>query len=146
MGTFTGIGDIVEGIKCDVVTRKHLWKGLVKDPITACNMTLYELDYNCSVSVSEELVLETEQEKECREELNVHGSKGDIIRADAIQLYVDIKRNSLRFDSSEGQSARHGAELEHTTKRTIGRIKYPLSIYKTQFGYQIPDKEKKSIL
>ena len=145
MGTYVDIGEIVEGKKCDIVTRKHIWKGIAKDPITNCNMTLYELDRNCSVTVSEEVVLSSAEEKECRDSHNVHGKLGDEIRAYAIQLFVDVKRNCLKFRVSEGQSSTHGAELEHTSTRTIGRIKYPLDIYKKQFGYLISFQDKKSI-
>ena len=122
-------GDTVEGAKCSIVARRVEWKGLKYDPITRQKMTMYELDRNCSVEVLESLQL-TEDEIIRRKEFNVHGDVGDIVQGDAIQVWVDTKRNSLKFDVKEGISARHGASLTKTSKRTIGRLKYSFSIYK----------------
>ena len=122
-------GDIVEGSKCSITARRVEWKGLKYDPITGLKMTLYELDRNCSVEVLESLNL-TPEEVEIRKALCVHGDVGDLIKGDAIQVWIDTKRNSLKFEVKEGVSARHGASLTNTTKRTVGRLKYSFSVYK----------------
>lgn len=122
-------GSIIEGNKCSIVARRVEWKGLKIDPITQKRMMLYELDRNCSVEVLESLNL-SEEELIIRRDLCVHGEVGDLIKGDAIQVWVDIKRNSLKFDVKEGISARHGASLADTPKRTVGRIKYSFPVYK----------------
>lgn len=131
-------GALAEGAKCGVYARKVEWKGLRKDPITQKNMTLYELDRNCSVEIIEEMTL-NEGEKKLREDMGVHLCKGDKLTADAIQLFVDVKRNCIKFDVKEGQTHTHGANLASTDKRTVGRIKTPLANYMSQ----IEDKLKK---
>lgn len=122
-------GDIVEGSKCSIIARRVEWKGLRYDPITGVKMTLYELDRNCSVEVLESLNL-TQDELGIRKKLYIHGSVGDIIKGDAIQVWVNTKRNSLKFDVKEGVSARHGASLVRTSKRTVGRLKQSFPNYK----------------
>lgn len=122
-------GDIVEGNKCSIIARRVDWKGSKKDPITQKRMMLYELDRNCSVEVLESLGL-SDEEIEIRKALFVCGEKGDIIQGDAIQVWVDSKRNSVKFNVKEGVSGRHGASLANTSKRTIGRIKYSFQGYK----------------
>jgi hypothetical protein len=130
-------GALAEGAKCGVYARRVEWKGLRKDPITQKNMTLYELDRNCSVEITEEMTL-TEEEKAVRKELGVHLCKGDKLTADAIRLFVDVKRNSVKFEVKEGQTGTHGGSLASTNKRTVGQIKTPLA----NFMKQIEDKKK----
>lgn len=101
MAKYINFNDLVEGAKCHVSARKILWKGLRKDPITNQNMTLYELDRNCSVEVTESLQL-VKEDLELRQQKNVHGEVGDQIGGDAIQLFIDSKRNSLKVDVKEG--------------------------------------------
>lgn len=136
MGVFTAEGEMVEGKKCEVSARKFIFKkgGLRKDPITDQNMVLYELDRNCDVMVMESLNLSM-ADKQRRIELGVHGEVGDLIRSDAIRLYVDSRRDILRPDVVGGYSGRHSANVVRTNVRTIGRIKTPLSIYNNLLGY-----------
>lgn len=134
MAKYIDFNDLVEGAKCHVSARKVLWKGLRKDPITNQNMTLYELDRNCSVEVMESLQL-TKEALDLRQHKNVHGNVGDQIGGDAIQLFIDSKRNSLKFVPKEGQSARHGASLSDTNVRTIGQIRYPYQNLLKKLGY-----------
>lgn len=134
MAKYINFSDLVEGAKCHVSARKILWKGLRKDPITNQNMTLYELDRNCSVEVTESLQL-TEEGLELRRQKNVHGYVGDQIGGDAIQLFLDCKRNCLKPEVKEGQSGRHGASLADTNVRTIGQIRYPYSNLLKKLGY-----------
>lgn len=131
MSEYVNVGDTVEGAKCDVYTRKELFKGLRKDPITRSVMSVYELDRNCSVEVTEELPLSGEEAKK-RESMGVHLSKGDKLKADAITLYVDSKRR-LRFEVKEGQSGTHGGNLASTKSRTVGVIKYPFQCIQSKF-------------
>lgn len=128
---------MAEGKKCSVSARRMEFKkgGLRKDPITRKNMVLYELDRNCSVEVTESLKLTEEEELRIRKELNVHGNVGDKIQGDAIRLYADTRRDSLKPIVKEGQSARHGASLVETNIRTIGKIKTPFSVYDKLLGY-----------
>ena len=136
MATYIKEGEMVEGKKCSVSARRLEFKkgGLRKDPITNKSMVLYELDRNCSVEVTECLDLSAEEQQH-RIELGVHGSVGDKIQGDAIRLYVDTKRDSLRPIVKEGQSGRYGASLVETNIRTIGRIKTPFSVYNKLLGY-----------
>lgn len=137
-------GDIVEGNKCSITARRVEWKGLRYDPITKTKMTLYELDRNCTVEVLEALNL-TSDELEIRKAYNVHGNIGDKITGDAIQVWVDTKRNSLKFEVKEGVSARHGASLVNTSKRTIGKLKYSFSIYKQLLEHSTKASVKSNI-
>lgn len=136
MAEFIREGEMVEGKKCSVSARRMEFKkgGLRKDPITNKNMVLYELDRNCSVEVTESLNL-TAEEQQIRIELCVHGNVGDKIQGDAIRLYADTKRDSLKPIVKEGQSGRHGASLVETNIRTIGKIKTPFSVYDRLLGY-----------
>lgn len=136
MAEYIKEGEMVEGKKCSISARRMEFKkgGLRKDPITNKNMVLYELDRNCSVEVTENLKL-TEEEKQIRIELGVHGEVGDKIQGDAIRLYADTKRDSLKPIVKEGQSGRHGASLVETNIRTIGKIKTPFSVYDRLLGY-----------
>lgn len=136
MAEFIRESEMVEGKKCFVSARRIEFKkgGLRKDPITNKNMVLYELDRNCSVEVTESLNL-TAEEQQIRAELCVHGNVGDKIQGDAIRLYADTKRDSLKPIVKEGQSGRHGANLVETNIRTIGRIKTPFSVYNRLLGY-----------
>lgn len=134
MAEFIREGDMVEAFKCEIYARKIIWKGIHKDPITNKNMTLYELDRNCSTEISEEIGLE-QNDLQIRKDMNVHLCLNDKIKGKAIKLYVNSKRNDLKQEVKEGQSATHGASLAHTTVRTIGSIKYPFDIYKKLLGY-----------
>lgn len=121
-------GEIVEGAHCDIVTRKHKWIGLRKDPITNSLMMLYELERNCSVEVTKVMTY-TDDELNERIKERVHFLLGDKLVADRIQLYVKTIRNNVQFEVKEGQSGRHGAQLAHTTDMTIGKIKYALETH-----------------
>lgn len=134
MAIYINEGEIIEGIKADVIARRAEWKGLKREPITGKLMTLYELDRNCSVEIVEALELD-EEGKAMREQLGVHGKVGDRIQGDAIRLWVDIKRNALKFNTKEGISGRHGANLVTTNKRTIGKLKYSFDNYKRSFNH-----------
>ena len=91
MAEYIDTGDTVEGQKCEIYTRREDCKGLREDPITQKKMLVYELDRNSSVEVRESLIL-SEEEKILRDELNIHGEVGDKLKADAITVYVDVKR------------------------------------------------------
>lgn len=136
MAVYIKEGEVIEGAKCAISARKILFKkgGLRKDPITNKNMVIYELDRNSEVKVTEMLEM-TDEEKIIRDASKVHYNLEDTLRAEAIRLYVDSKRDSLRVIVKEGQSARHGANLANSNTRTIGRIKTPLSIYDNLLGY-----------
>ena len=134
-------GALAEGAKCGVYARRVEWKGLRKDPITQKNMTLYELDRNCSVEITEEMTL-TDEERKLRERMGVHIAKGDKLTADAIQLFVDVKRNSVEFEAKEGQTHTHGASLASTDKRTVGRIKTPLANFMSQIVNKLKDQKQ----
>ena len=127
-------GEIIEGKKAAVVARRAEWKGLKEEPITGKKMTLYELDRNSSVEITEALQL-NEEEILIRKQMNVHGEVGDTIKGDAIKLWVDSKRNSLKFDTKEGVSGRHGANLASTNKRTVSKLKYSFENHKRLFNH-----------
>jgi len=136
MATYIEAGEMAEGEKARVVARRMEFKkgGLRKDPITHKNMVLYELDRNCSFEVTESMKL-TASEQQIRDLLSVHGDEGDILVGEAMRLYYDSKRDSLRAVVKEGQSSRHGASIAETNRRTIGKIKTPFSIYDRLLGY-----------
>lgn len=134
MAIYIKEGEIIEGKKADVIARRAEWKGLKEEPITGKKMTLYELDRNSSVEITEALQL-NEEEILIRKQMNVHGEVGDTIKGDAIRLWVDSKRNSLKFDTKEGVSGRHGANLASTYKRTVSKLKYSFENYKRLFNH-----------
>ena len=134
MAIYIKEGEIIEGKKAAVIARRAEWKGLKEEPITGKKMTLYELDRNSSVEITEALQLNKE-EILIRKQMNVHGEVGDTIKGDAIKLWVDSKRNSLKFDTKEGVSGRHGANLASTNKRTVSKLKYSFENYKRLFNH-----------
>ena len=134
MAIYIKEGEIIEGRKAAVIARRAEWKGLKEEPITGKKMTLYELDRNSSVEITEALQL-NEEEILIRKQMNVHGEVGDTIKGDAIRLWVDSKRNSLKFDTKEGVSGRHGANLASTNKRTVSKLKYSFENYKRLFNH-----------
>ena len=133
MTKYISPGDLIEGQKCHVMTRKHEFKRLQKDPITNKNMVMYELDRNCSIEVTECLQLSGDELK-LRLQNKVGLEFGDCVMGDAIQMFVDTKR-PIKFVVKEGQSARHGASLVNTTKRTIGKLKYNFAAFDKLLGY-----------
>lgn len=134
MNIYINEGETVEGIKADFIARRAEWKGLKQEPITGKLMMLYELGRNCSVEITEALELDDEG-KMLRKQLGIHGEVGSKIQGDAIRLWVDAKRNILRFTTKEGVSGRHGANLASTNRRTVGKIKYSFDNYKRLFNH-----------
>ncbi|MBR1401739.1 MAG: hypothetical protein IJ604_01870 [Prevotella sp.] len=74
--------------------------------------------------------------------MGVHLNKGDKLTADAIQLFVDVKRNSVKFEVKEGQTHTHGASLTSTDKRTVGRIKTPLANFMSQIDNKLKNQKQ----
>lgn len=126
-------GDMVEGKKCHVMTRKYEFKRLQKDPITKKNMVMYELDRNCSVEITQCMEL-SENDLHLRLEKKVGMQLGDCLTGDAIQMYIDTFR-PVTFTVKEGQSGRHGACLVDTKKRTIGKLKYNVGVFNKLLGF-----------
>jgi len=126
------MGELLAALQASVKTRSCEWKGLVKDPIYNRMMTLYELKRNSSVEVTKTISDELRDSTPT----NVHTDVGDILMADSISLFVDTRRNSLRFVVKEGESGRHGAQLATTSMLTVAKIKYPLKIYARLLGSQ----------
>ena len=137
-------GDLLEGAHCQAIARRPDMKGPKYDPITNQLMMLYELDRNCSLEVTKEMVFETEEEAELRIQLNVHKNHGDILKAKKMQMYVDTK-NSLRHIVKEGVTATHGAHIYNISERTVGKIKYSLDMYRTKMQ-QLINPQLKAIL
>lgn len=126
MQKYIAEGEIVEGKKCRIMTRRYEFKRLSKDPITNEIMVTCNLDRNSEVEVLESLSLDCD-EKTLRETLNVHGEVGDMLEARSILVFVEgLRPNVLSFEVKEGQTGRHGANLASTNRRTIGKIKYVL--------------------
>lgn len=126
MQKYIAEGEIVEGKKCRIMTRRYEFKRLSKDPITNEIMVTCNLDRNSEVEVLESLSLDGD-EKTLRETLNVHGEVGDMLEARSILVFVEgLRPNVLSFEVKEGQTGRHGANLASTNRRTIGKIKYVL--------------------
>ena len=138
MAEFINRGETIEGVQCEIYTRKEEWKGLRKNPITEQTMMVYELDRNCSAEITKELWL-SEQDKKIRDNYEnrnnviIHRNIGDKIKGDAITIYVNSKRK-LPVESKEGMTSTHGGRLISTSKHTIGIIKYPFDNYKKLLG------------
>lgn len=133
MTKFITPGDLIEGQKCHVMTRRYEFKRLQKDPITNKNMIMYELDRNCSMKITESLSL-CESDLNLRLQNKVGLNLGDCIMGDAIQMFVETLR-PIKFIVKEGQSGRHGASLVDTTKRTIGKLKYNFAGFDKLLGH-----------
>ena len=118
MAEYIDTGDTVEGQKCEIYTRREDCKGLREDPIT--------------------------QEKILRDELNIHGEVGDKLKADAITVYVDVKRQ-LSVEKQEGLTSTHGGRLISTKKRTVGRIKYPFQNLNKLLGLSANSNNRKQL-
>jgi hypothetical protein len=141
MAKFIKEGELVEGEKCHVITRNYRWKkGLKKNPVTNKTCILYELDRNCSVKVTESVIFNSKKEEYLRLSKHVHNSVGDIIEGEAIQLYVDSRYNCLKFPHKEGVSHRHGAQIEDTKIRTVGRLKYSFKGFRKKIEELNSDK------
>lgn len=123
MSEIVKAGAILEGAKCEIYTRKEVLKGLRKDPITSKAMLKYELSRNCSVEITKELELATQEERDLRISLHVYGKLGDKIKADSVSLYIDQKL-PVKIEVKEGATHTHGGHFFSTKKRTIGVIKY----------------------
>ena len=143
MAEYLNAGDTVEGARCEIYTRKEVFKGMREDPISGESMIVYELDRNCSVEVTEVLEL-TAEEKKLRAELGVHGEIGDKLKADAITLYVNQKRK-LSVTTKEGLTFTHGGRLISTKRRTEAEIKYPFQNLNTLLGYSHRSGDMKKI-
>lgn len=116
-------GSILEGLKCEVYTRKEVLKGLQKDPITSKPMIKYELSRNCSVEIVQALVLTDDDEKKKRTEKSVYGNLGDKMKGDRISLYID-QRLPVKVIVREGITHTHGGHLISTKNRTVAVLKY----------------------
>lgn len=123
MSEFVCTGDMVEGARSSIYTRKEEWKGLQRDPITNLPMVKYELSKNCSVEVSEKLVL-TPEEDGLRAKFPLHGEVGDKLKAKSITVYIN-QRKKLGDPEVVSSSGRHEGRLYYPENRTNGVIKYP---------------------
>ncbi|MBR4801416.1 MAG: hypothetical protein IK041_01245 [Bacteroidales bacterium] len=122
---FYAPGDIIEGAKCDICTRKYDFKGLQKDPITNTPMVKYELSKNGSVEVTKEMTY-SKEEREKRDSLNIHYKLADKIRAEAITVYINTL-TKVDFKDTEGVSHTHGANIYSSKESVVGVIKYPFN-------------------
>ena len=131
MGTYTDVGDTIEGKAVDVQTRKLLKKGLKKHPITNETMMLYSCDRNSNAEVKAAMEIEEEDERTA----HFHREVGDALNADAISVFVDFTHKSITGKVKEGASARHGAIFFTTGKHTISTIRTPLQNLLKSLGY-----------
>lgn len=136
MSKYIKPGEIVDGRKCMVVTRKSDFKGPHRDPLTNSIMMLYELSRNCSIEITKEHGDEVERLD------GVHYNVGDMIEAGSIQMWVNTKRDNVDFVVKEGVTATHGAKIVETKVRTIGIIKYPRSMFNNLLDYTAKPKLK----
>lgn len=141
MSEYVDAGELVEGARCNIYTRKEEWKSMQKDPITHKSMTKYELSRNCSVEVVEKYMLSLPEDMELRKELPLHSEAGDKLKALCITVYIDQKKKlgEPEIDKSTG---RHEGRLFYTDKRTIGVIKYPFENLKAITKKYIEEKQK----
>lgn len=142
MSVFVTTGSMVEGAKCEIYTRKENLKGMYKDPITSKNMLKYELSRNCSVEVTEELQLTTDEDIALRDRSGVHRSLHDKLKADSVTLFIDQKL-PLKVIPKEGATHTHGGRFMSTNKRTVGVIKYAFSNLPQQLRAMEPIKQIK---
>lgn len=114
-------GSLLEGAKCEIYTRKETVKGLHRDPITSVMMLKYELNRNCSVEITKEHDLKTDEDIALRRKLAVFNSLGDKLKADSISIYIEQKL-PLKVTVQEGATATHGGRFMSTSKRTVAKI------------------------
>lgn len=136
---FYAPGDMIEGAKCDICTRKYDFKGLQKDPITNTPMVKYELSRNSHVEVTKVMAY-SEEEREKRDSLKVHYNLGDKICAESITVYLS-SLTKVNFKNTEGVSHTHGANLYSSKERVVGVIKYPFNNLLKSLG----EKSQKTI-
>ena len=145
MGRYIEPGEMVEGKKTDITARKIEFKkrSLQRHEITKKMMVSYSMDRNCSVEVKEEISL-TEEERQARKQLRIHGNVGDSIMADAIRLYVAGMRDLLGGTVKEGVSGRHGATLINCPHHVIAKIQTPWQGHLKHLGMTTREIENKS--
>lgn len=133
-------GDMVEGQKTKINARRIEFKkrSLQKHEITKKMMVSYSMDRNCTVEVAEQVKL-SEEEKKNREKYPIFGEVGDLIRADAIRLYVAGMRDILGGDVKEGVSHRHGATVVSCPHHVIGKIQVPWQGHMLHLGMTSKD-------
>lgn len=134
-------GDMVEGQKTKIDARRIEFKkrSLQRNEITKKMMVTYSMDRNCTVEVVEKIVL-TDAEKKNRENYPIFGEVGDLIRGDAIRLYVAGMKDLLGGDVKEGVSHRHGATVVSCPHHVIGKIQVPWQGHMLHLG--MTSKEK----
>ena len=129
MSEYVKTGEMVEGARCNIYTRKEEWKSMQKDPITHKPMVKYELSRNCSVEVTHKHNATSDQDVELRKQLPLHSEVGDKLKALCITVFIDQKKK-LDKPTVVSSTGRHEGRLFYTEKRTIGIIKYPFESIK----------------
>ncbi len=142
MSEYVKIGEMVEGARCNIYTRREEWKSLQKDPITHKPMVKYELSRNCSVEITEKHKLSTPEDIELRKGLPLYTEVGDKLKALCITIYVNQK-SKLGEPVVDASTARHEGRLFYTDKRTIGVIKYPFENLRAMTQRYLPEEYKK---
>lgn len=130
MSEHVNTGEMVEGARCNIYTRKEEWKSMQRDPITHKPMVKYELSRNCSVEVTHKHEVTSSKDVELRANLPLYTEIGDKLKALCISVYIDQKKK-LGDPVVETSSSRHEGRLFYTENRTIGVIKYPFDNLKT---------------
>lgn len=137
---------MVEGQKTKITARKIQFKkqSLQKHEITKKLMVTYTMDRNCSVEVIESIPL-SEKERKYREPLQLYGNVGDVLKADAIRLYVAGIRDSLTGTVKEGVTGRHGATIINCNNHAIAKIQTPWQGHMRILGLTANSTELKTI-
>lgn len=132
MAVYINIGEVIEGKTIDCTTRKWLWKGLKKHPVTQKRMTLYVTDRNSVASIIKAIDVSLEEEI-MEKTKHFHRQIDDKLEADSLSVYVN-KKQLITPNVKEGTSGRHGAQIIHITEHTIAEIKTPLETFKKLLG------------
>ena len=132
MGVYCAVGDVIEGLAVDCTVRRWDWKGPKKHPITGKRMTLYVTDRNSEAIVTK-CKPEYEDEVLKKATKHFHRIEGDKLKADALSVYID-KPTKIQPIVKEGVTARHGANIVHSTDHTIAEIRTPLDTMRKLLG------------
>lgn len=128
-------GDTIIANSIDGNSRKIVWKGLKKHPITKELMMLYECDRNSFAEITTVYTggVDPGTENYCR---NI----GDQLQADAISIYV----SSLRKEKFEVSNAtgRHKSQFFSIRKKSISSIKTSLEIFAKELSLRLQINQK----
>ena len=117
-------------------SRKIVWKGLKKHPVTKESMTLYECDRNSFARITTAYTGVIDPGTE-----DYYRNIGDQLQADAISIYVSsLRKETFDVDNATG---RHKSQFFCIRKKCISSIKTSLDIFEKQLNIILQTEQKK---